>query len=177
MVCIHNLQLTLHVVLQLIAIAWQQHKPSQGQSFDDIVAALQIAAPLLLLIFFNAQLCSNGKGQARLWKSLFTTSCLAVWSRSQRLLQWNEPRTHHLILFLWTPAALQWHQRERYKHTVFNPPLARESWLSQEDVQRLSDKTTKNRQQHWLSSLKNISRGQGLIHQNYSNIAGVVFLK
>lgn len=40
MVCIHNLQFMLNVVLKLIVIVWQQHKQSQGQLFDDIVAAL-----------------------------------------------------------------------------------------------------------------------------------------
>lgn len=37
-----------------------------------------------------------GKGQTRLWKSLFTASCLAVWSRSQQLLKWNKPHSHSL---------------------------------------------------------------------------------
>lgn len=59
-----------------------------------------------------------GKGQTRLWKFLFTASCQAVWSRSQELLKWSEPRSHHLILFFWMLAALQWHWRERHKHTV-----------------------------------------------------------
>lgn len=63
-----------------------------------------------------------GKGQTRLWKSLFTASCLAVWSRSQQLLKWNEPRSHRLILFFWMLAALQWHLRERHRHTVSTPP-------------------------------------------------------
>lgn len=63
-----------------------------------------------------------GKGQTRLWKSLFTASCLAVWSRSQQLLKWNESRSHRLILFFWMLAALQWHRGERHKHTVSPPP-------------------------------------------------------
>lgn len=52
-----------------------------------------------------------GKGQTRLWKSLFTASCLAVWSRSQQCLKWNQPNSHHLMLFFWMLAAVQWHQR------------------------------------------------------------------
>lgn len=63
-----------------------------------------------------------GKGQTRLWKSLFTASCLAVWSRSQQLLKWNEPRSHRLIRFFWMLAGLQWHRRERHKHSVSSPP-------------------------------------------------------
>lgn len=56
-----------------------------------------------------------GRGQSRLWKSLFTASCQAVWSRSQQLLKWNEPCSHRLILFFWRLAASQRLQRERHK--------------------------------------------------------------
>lgn len=71
-----------------------------------------------------------GKGQTRLWKSLFTASCLAVWSRSQQLLKWKEPRSHHLILSFWILAAAQWHWRERRKKRKhgFHSSLAKVSW-------------------------------------------------
>lgn len=78
-------------------------------------SALNSCSSALCNILQGAVVPLMGKGQTRLWKSLFTASCLAVWSRSQQPLKWNEPRSHRLILFFWMLAAVQWHRRERLK--------------------------------------------------------------